>query len=105
MTDADAKTIIEVVCAYVILATPILVVLERIKIGKSYSARSVQFVAVATLVPAIVILASRGVLNAESTGTILGALTGYLLSRVGEYQGRESGSKSRAENSGRATTP
>ncbi len=58
---------------------------HRIAGGKGLSARSIQFVAVVMLVPAIVILAMEKILEAATIGTLIGSLTGYLLSGISNY--------------------
>ena len=58
---------------------------HRIVTGKSLTARSIQFVAVAMLVPAIVLLSMEKVLDGSTVGTLIGGLTGYLLSGISNY--------------------
>lgn len=49
-------------------------------------ARVTQFMCVALLVPAIIILAFEDVLQGETVGTLLGGISGFVLSNVGKYE-------------------
>ena len=57
----------------------------RISSGRSIGARSIQFMAVVLLLPVILILALEKILDGQTLGTLLGGLTGYLLSGISNY--------------------
>jgi 4-amino-4-deoxy-L-arabinose transferase-like glycosyltransferase len=81
----SVRTAIELVAVITILAGPICVIVERIMSKKGIGARAIQFCAVVMLIPTIILLALEKVLDTATVGTLVGALTGYLLSGVGEY--------------------
>jgi len=60
--------------------------IERIHQGKGIGARTIQMVGVVLVLPLIGILAINKILEHQTTATLLGALTGYLLSGVGSYE-------------------
>ncbi len=82
----DIKSWVELICAVTIPFSFLGVIWQRILHKKSLSARSIQFVAVVMLIPAIVILALEGAFKDSTVGTIVGGLIGYLLSGIGEYE-------------------
>ena len=59
---------------------------ERIYTKKGIGARTIQMTGVLLVVPLIGILALHDILEKQTTATLLGALTGYLLSGVGSYE-------------------
>ena len=59
---------------------------ERLYTKKGIGARTIQITGVLLVVPLIGILALQGILEKQTTATLLGALTGYLLSGVGSYE-------------------
>ena len=59
---------------------------ERIYTKKGIGARTIQITGVLLVVPMIGILAMQDILERQTTATLLGALTGYLLSGVGSYE-------------------
>ena len=66
---------------------PILVIVNRIKTGAGISARAIQFLTVGMLIPLILIAALEKVLEPSNVSTLIGALTGYVLSGIGEFKG------------------
>src|SRR5256885_6352837 len=52
----------------------------------SIGTRHIQFVSVCLIVPTILILGLEQVLSKETTATLIGGLTGYLLSGLGRYE-------------------
>ncbi len=58
---------------------------NRIATKKSLTARSIQFMAVILLVPMIGLLAMEKILEGATVGTLIGGLTGYLLSGISNY--------------------
>jgi len=67
-------------------ASLIIVFAERIYSKKGTGARTIQLVGVLLIFPLIGILALQGILEKQTTATLIGALTGYLLSGVGSYE-------------------
>lgn len=80
--------LIEVVLAAAIFAVPVLLVFQRILSGKGIGVRAIQFVAVATVVPAVVVLAMQGLMQGETVAAILSGLVGYLLGNVSKFDDR-----------------
>ena len=76
---------IELTLAATIPVSVVAIVWNRILTKKSLSARSIQFLAVATLIPVIAVLALEKVLEGATVGTLLGGITGYLLSGISNY--------------------
>lgn len=60
--------------------------LGKKKTDWGFDARAIQFVAVVLVIPSILILALEKILTTETTATLIGALTGYLLSGIGEFK-------------------
>jgi hypothetical protein len=54
--------------------------------GLSIGPRHIQFVSVCLIVPTILILGLEQWLSRETTATLIGGLTGYLLSGLGRYE-------------------
>ncbi|MBV6645735.1 MAG: hypothetical protein KI790_09815 [Cyclobacteriaceae bacterium] len=69
---------------------------ERIITKKGIGARTIQVIGVLLVIPLIGILALHKVLETQTTATLIGALTGYLLSGVGSYE--PSGKNSKKQN-------
>jgi hypothetical protein len=53
--------------------------------GRGLGVRAIQFLAVATTVPLLGLLAIRGLLQGEAVAAILGGLIGYLLSNIAKF--------------------
>ena len=64
----------------------VLVYRERIISKKGIGARTIQVLGVLLIIPLIGILSLHSVLEGQTTATLIGALTGYLLSGVGSYE-------------------
>lgn len=62
------------------------VFVERLISKKGVGARTIQIIGVLLIVPLIGILSLYEVLEKQTTATLIGALTGYLLSGVGSYK-------------------
>jgi hypothetical protein len=69
---------------------------NRLKLDKGIGVRAIQFLAVVEVLPAIVILSLEGILEGQTTGTLLGAVIGYVLSGIGKD---ERGKRPKAEPS------
>jgi len=82
----DTKSIIELILICGIAAAPLLMLAERLIADRGMGARVIQFLAVAMLIPTILILSLEKILEPSTVGTLIGALTGYLLSGIGDYR-------------------
>ena len=82
----DTKNIVELIAGAAILVGPIAVIVERVVADRGIGARAIQFAAVVMLIPTIVILALERIIDAPTVGTLIGGLSGYLLSSIGEYR-------------------
>jgi len=81
-----ARECIELVAAWTVpLAIPGLIV-ERVQMRKRLGVRAIQFLAVATFAPVVVILALEKIID----GGTVSALVGYLFSNIAEFDRRES---------------
>ena len=78
--------IVEIIAAGLMVLGVVIIMVHRIKLGMGIGARVIQFVAVVLVVPAILILALEKVLSAETTATLFGTITGYLLSGIGDFK-------------------
>lgn len=68
------------------MSIAILGILYRSTFGKKgIGARVIQFVAVVLIIPTILILSVREILNPETIATLIGGLLGYLLSGIANY--------------------
>ncbi len=62
---------------------------HRVKLKMGLGVRSLQFLAVAVVPPLILILALEAILKKGAIAAVIGALIGYLLSNIGEYDRSE----------------
>ena len=56
--------------------------LKKPKLG--IGVRVIQFLAIIEVIPVIVILSLEGILEGQTTGTLLGGVMGYVLSGIGK---------------------
>ena len=77
-----------VVMALIMIITLCGVLYERYKKNKGIGVRVIQFLAIAMLLPAIVILSLEGSLDTQTTATLLGAIVGYVLSGIGKDEAK-----------------
>ena len=82
----DTKSMFELILIIGIAAAPSILLIERFAGDRGIGARAIQFLAVAMLIPAILILALERIIESSTVGTLIGALTGYLLSGIGDYR-------------------
>ncbi len=80
-----AKVWVELIAASSIPLAIGFIIFHRIKRGMGMGVRAIQFLALATIPQAIIILALEGILEKSAVGALLGALVGYLFSNIGEY--------------------
>lgn len=95
----EPKHYVEITMAITMPLVILLIMLRTIRNKTTIGARTVQFICVGLLIPTIIILAIEKVLTGETVGTIIGALSGYVLSGVGAYD-----SKKPKKNSGDTVT-
>ena len=81
----EVKHIIELALVAIMVLGLIALFINRWQLKKGLGARIIQFTGVLLVVPLIGILALEGVLEAQTTGTVIGALLGYLLSGISNY--------------------
>jgi hypothetical protein len=83
--------ILQIVLAGTIPTAVLGVIATRLLSGKGVGVRSIQFMAVAAIVPGILLLAIRGLLEGEAVAAILGSTVGYLLSSIAKFDERGDG--------------
>ncbi len=91
--------IVEIVAIAIMALLVLGIFIERLKNRRSLGARSIQFLAVGLLIPSIVILALEQAITADATATLIGALTGYLLSGIGKFKPSRRGTTAPSETS------
>ncbi|MBC6982873.1 hypothetical protein [Caulobacter sp. 17J80-11] len=64
-------------------------VLNRVLTGKGIGVRNIQFVAVATIVPGLILLTMMGKIGGETTAAIFSATVGYLFAQIAKFDERE----------------
>jgi hypothetical protein len=79
------KDIVELVAAAMLPLGFILFMVHRMVVGRPLGARAIQFLGVVFLLPIILILALEKILDGTTIGTLIGAITGYLLSNITNY--------------------
>ena len=79
---------IEIACALTILAVPVGVVIQRCIVAKGTGVRSIQFVAAATVIPAVLILGLEGLMDGNGLAALVGAFVGYLFSNIADFDRR-----------------
>ncbi len=84
-TTLTVKGIVELVAIAMLPIGFLGFMLHRIVAGKPIGGRSIQFLGVVFLVPVILILALEKILDGATIGTLIGALVGYLLSGIANY--------------------
>ena len=90
----EASKNIELVLVFILASMPFLIIFHRIWTNKGLGARSIQFLAVGMLVPAVLILSLEAVIDSATVGTLIGAMVGYLLSGIGEFNKNKNGTES-----------
>jgi len=88
----SVKSIIELSLGLIMIVGVVGLFINRHKLGKGIGARIIQFTGVLLVVPLIGILALEGVLESQTTGTVIGALLGYLLSGISNFDSPQRGS-------------
>jgi hypothetical protein len=100
----EVKGVIELIAVAAMVLVPGAVILNRICAiicrvrPRGIGARVIQFTAVGMIIPLILITALEDKLSKEALGTIIGALTGYLLSGIGNYDSKEGAGYKKGES-------
>lgn len=81
---ATVKGVVEIIAALLMLGGLVGVLWHRVKQERGLTAISIQFLSIVFVFPTILILSLEGVLKSEVTGTLIGALAGYLFSEFGK---------------------
>ena len=84
----NIKIVIEIVACVIMLGGTIGIFIERIIQKRGIGIRVIQFLAVVLLAPMILILAIEGILNTQTTATLIGAIIGYILSGIGKDESK-----------------
>jgi hypothetical protein len=87
----DVKSIVELVAVAMLPLGFGAIILQRIIMKRSIGVRIIQLTAVVMLIPTIVILGLEKILEPATIGTLIGALTGYLLSGISDQTPTGSG--------------
>lgn len=66
---------------------------NRTTTKKGIGARSIQFMAVIFLLPIIMVLALEKIIDGQTLGTLLGGLTGYILSGISYFDNNNGSSE------------
>ena len=83
MFGVEIVDLLQIIAILLMVAGTLCVIFTPRLIERDGMRRAIQFLSVVLVVPAILILALRGILQAETVGTLIGALIGYLLSGIG----------------------
>lgn len=86
----ETKQIVELVLVGIMAMGILALFINRWHLNKGIGARIIRFTGVLLVVPLIGILSLEGVLEAQTTGTVFGALLGYLLSGISNFDSKQS---------------
>jgi hypothetical protein len=89
MDAAAAKIWIELIASASIPIAVVAVIIHRIERQLGIGVRAIQYMALAIIVPLVLILALEGILERSAVGALIGALVGYLFSNIGKYDERK----------------
>lgn len=79
---------VELIAATTIPVAVLGLIVNRICSAKGIGVRAIQFLAVATFIPTILILALEGILDGSTVSALVGAFVGYLFSNIAEFDRR-----------------
>jgi hypothetical protein len=85
----SVKDWVEIVSALTIPIAILGVLINRIITKKGIGVRAIQWLAVATFPPLIVILALERALDGSAVAALVGAVIGYLFSNISDFDRRE----------------
>ena len=80
---------LEIIIASTLPLTLVTVLLNRIITKKATGVRVIQFTAAAMIVPALLLLGLRHLLEGEAIAAILGGLVGYLFANIAKFDERD----------------
>jgi hypothetical protein len=84
------RGMVEIIAALLMLGGLVGVLWHRFKQERGLSTISIQFLSIVFVFSSILILALEGILKGEVTGTLIGALAGYLFAEFGKKQPTQS---------------
>lgn len=90
MDGASIKLFIEAIAGLMLPIVFFVIMWDRSKQQRGTGARTIQLLTVAQLFPLLVILGFEKIIEPSAIATLLGALVGYVLSGVGNYQPKTS---------------
>ena len=76
---------IEIICALCILTAIAGTIWHRIKKNAGIGVRCIQFIAVTTITPAVIILALEKIIDGGVVAALFGALLGYLFVNISNF--------------------
>lgn len=85
-----ARVWIEIIAAGTIPLTIIGLIANRIVTQKAIGVRAIQFLAVATFIPGVLVVTLEKIIDGSTVAALFGALIGYLLSNISEFDRRPS---------------
>lgn len=96
------KDWLELIAVGIMALCPVLLMIERLVSGRGIGVRAIQVFAIGLVVPLVLILALESKLSNETLAALIGSLIGYLLSGIGEPEGR---TKKKVDSPPRAAPP
>ena len=88
MPTLNGQELLELILGAAVLLVPALVLFERLIARKGIGVRSIQYIAVGTVVPVVALLSVRGMMQGEAVAAILAGLVGYLLGNISKFDDR-----------------
>lgn len=79
---------IEIVAVWSLPIAVLSVVVKLIWTKKGIGVRSIQFLAVATFAPAVILLAMEHIIDGGTVSALIGAFVGYLFANIAEFDRR-----------------
>jgi len=84
----STKEIVELSMALLMLITLIGILYRSIFKAKGIGVRIIQFTCIAFFIPSLIILSLEKILTGETIATLMGGITGYVLSSIGNYDNK-----------------
>jgi F0F1-type ATP synthase assembly protein I len=78
------KCIIEATACIIMVGGLLGIFIERATTKRGIGVRVIQLATVMLVIPAIIILSLESILSEQTTGTLVGAIVGYVLSGIGK---------------------
>jgi hypothetical protein len=76
---------VELVLAVGVVLMPLAVLAERLFRKKGIGVRAIQFTGTAMLMPAVILLGLKGLLDGATIAALVGAFVGYVFSGLAEF--------------------